>query len=472
MAKRTIPLFFTFLLVAGGMLFWQWKIYDINLKNNQHKNNNVSQQLIVDARNNQLLVRHIFSGLDKGQEYRILMSEKTNTWSCVTPDGGKCKSGDEDPQTFLSEQGEIEIQYSVTISEKTSPLIFSDWTPKLQKIEPIKTTIKVIDTARRDGTWIAGVPLQGYKKMEFVDYYVFAGQGDISSLYWQNKTLYPAKITDHLTVYSEHKNLQVNINMDNVKGLPDIPYMSLVESKDQQRFTVKGISLNENFQDAGHVEKEIAAQYFKNKLDGNLVGNSLAVDLLSALFLQTSATTEKGNFMMKELYSHLTKEQVLELQTRFLKMKIIDSRLMDKNLGEIKGLESSFFSVNLLQTQEFASLFFFDSREVRLNGQVNSKMEVIYDKDKRLYPLSQTMEGLGYNVEVLPEADAVQLDNGRNKYRFYLNRNSFRYNQSEYGLLENPLLTRNGQIYIEQSGLQSLFKININETEKEIMLST
>lgn len=471
MAKRSITLFFTFLLVAGGMLFWQWKIYDINHKNNQHKNNKVSQQLIVDARKDQLLVSHIYNDLDEDLEYRVIMPDKTKKWSCITPDGEQCTSNDEDPQSFLAEQGEMQIQYAIPVNEKSSSLILSDWTPKLQNIEPRKTTIKIIDTGRRNGTWIAGVPIQGSRKMEFIDYFVFAGQGDTSTLYWQNKNLYPMKISENLTIYSEEKDFQVKVNLNKINNLPDIPYMSLVNSKEQPGFNAKGISLNGHLHDSGEIERELTAQYFKTKLAGDLVGNSSAVDLLSALFLQTNATTPKGNFLMNELHSHLTKEQLTELNDRFRKLSNIDSRIMDENLAEIKGLDSSFFAVNLLETEKMASLFFYDSRDVRVNGKVNSEMEVIYEKEKRLYPLSKTMESLGYRVEVLAEAEVVQLDNGKNKYRFYLNRNLFSQNQSEYGLLETPLLTRNGQIYIEQSGLQSLFKINIEETEKEIRLS-
>src|SRR5690606_12698615 len=116
------------------------------------------------------------------------------------------------------------------------------------------------------------------------------------------------------------------------------------------------------------IEREIVYQYFSAKMNVTDFSNNEIIDVLSALLLEESTHTSKGEFFHEELTKNLSAFELRTFTSQVILLKEINPESLDRTLGGIKGLENSFFSFNVPHPKDMVRLYFFDSRDIRLNG--------------------------------------------------------------------------------------------------------
>ena len=142
---------------------------------------------------------------------------------------------------------------------------------------------------------------------------------------------------------------------------------------------------------------------------------------------------------------------------------------MDKVLGSIKGLNTTFFTVNRNELDPLHPLYFIDPRDVVINETTSENIQVIYRGKDILFPLVTTMNELGFVVEATDGAE-VKLSKETNRYTFYINEPFFLYNEERFGLLGQSFVVENEVIYIKHQALQSIFNVIVEEDEHKITL--
>src|SRR5690606_13845089 len=115
-----------------------------------------------------------------------------------------------------------------------------DWTPTLPDAQIIQSTIEISASARREGAWLAGIPLKGHKKMNLIDYYFFKGKGETPAPYWQPIPLLKKEINKGL-VYYKAPDLTLNYSMKELSELTNFPYFSAVLTDRHTEIIVPGL---------------------------------------------------------------------------------------------------------------------------------------------------------------------------------------------------------------------------------------
>ncbi|TCJ06101.1 hypothetical protein E0Y62_02380 [Cytobacillus praedii] len=469
---RTASLLFVALTtVIGGMLSIQWKAYskqEIQIDYTE----TVTQELSVQSSEKDLRITQRITGLQKEKEYKVNIPNELFHWTCINDNGDLCESKDENPQTFLPEQDTLTFQYTIPIQKENASFFLSEWTTTISEVTVRSTDIEIIDTLRRNGTWIAGAPLKGLKELDLIDYYLFTGIGDAPALYWQPSSLKKSQGSQHLAFYSEQAGIDNRLSFDELENLNGFPYLSVVFTNQSVGKSGKGLIVTSPIFKEEDLKRLIADQYYETKFREMPKEDKWLLDVFTAYTAKLEPETEKGRAVFKELNKKLSNEEMMQLFNRVNNESAeITAAKMDRFIYDLKGIHTRFFSLNRSESLPIIPFYYYDQRSIIINEQEKSDIEAIYKEKTLLYPFIETVKGLGFEVTMLPDHEAILVIKDNNSYRFYLNRNIFIYNEEDYGLLENPLTNLNGKYYISKEWLQQLFKVSIDEGEKAIKIS-
>lgn len=464
---------FTLLIVLCsfivGMLFWQWHVYS-DYEQPKDQTEITEQELTVESKAQQLFITQRIDGLQSGKEYRINFPESIPTWNCEQADGEICDSVDENPSSFVAENHSLILRYQIELKENNAFLL-NDWMGQLPDVEIDHTTIKVVDSARREGSWVAGFPLKGFNKLELIDYYVFAGEGDRGSLYWQSEPLNKTTAQNGLQFFSQGNNVKKDYLFESLKQVLNLSGMSVIFTSNFQE--TNGIGLMVANPDIKNelLERKIVYNYFLGKAPTLPLEERWLIDVLTSIFLAQQSNVSKGNELITEMNRVLAKDEITNLLNDIIEEESITPEILDELLGTIKEKQTHFFTLNKNEDTKLVPLYFNDARKVVLQEKIQEDIKVLLRNDEKLIPFMDTMSALGFEAKALADQETILLNKGNNNYRFYISQNIFLYNEADFGLLENPLRVINGTVYVKLKMLPEIFKANIEETENEIKIS-
>jgi hypothetical protein len=471
MWKLSFTLLFILNLVIGIMLFWQWNVYSqYNEQTSGKKAETAEQEITVETKEKLLEVTQKIKGLHSEKEYRIMVPDTISEWSCLKEDGNTCDSLDENPLSFLAENGTLKVTYSLT-PNKNGPFLLNEWMVRFPDVSIEETTIEIIDSTRRDGTWVAGFPLKGHNKLDLIDYYVFKGEGQVSSLYWQPSPLEKLKGSQSVQFFVKDKTQNIDFSFEALRQVPNFSGMSVVFTDAFADTNGNGLMIASPDTKVEVLERKIIYNYLLDLAPNLPLEERWLIDVLSSILTGLEVSIPKGNEFINELRNNLTDDELEQFKTLIFEKESISPQSLDEVLGFVKGKSTHFFTLNKNEETKLVPLYFYDSRKVYIQDEVQEDIEVLLINDEKLLPFVETMSALGYEVKLLSDEETLLLTKGHNSYRFYVNQNIFIYNQEDYGLLENPLKRIEGQIYMDASWLKSLLKVTIEETNTEFKLT-
>lgn len=469
---RTASLLFVALTIAiGGMLSMQWKAYSKQDSKIEGHSEKAIQELTIQSSEKDLHISQRITGLSKEKEYKVTIPNQLFHWTCVKDNGDLCESKDDNPQTFLPDKNTLVFQYTIPIQKEDASFFLTEWTTGIPEVTIKTTDIEIIDTFRRKGTWIAGAPLKGLKELDLIDYYFFTGIGDAPSLYWQPSSLHKNQESNQIAYFSEQVGEKNGVQFEEMKNLKGFPYLSVVFTDQFNEQSSKGILITspDNKED---IKRKLINQYYETKFKEILNEDKWLLDVFTSYTAKLEPETEKGSAILKELNKKLSAEEMEHLFNRVNnELTEITAAKLDGFIYDLKGLSTRFFTLNKSDSVSFTPFYYYDSRRIIINEKEKSDIEAIYKENTILYPFLETIRGMGFEVTMLPDQEAILVIKDNNSYRFYLNRNIFIYNEEDYGLLENPLTNLNGKYYISKEWLEQLFKVSIDEREKDIRIS-
>ncbi len=474
MWKISLSLFFALSLIIGGVLFWQWSTYsDKKADTKNIELEKVEQEITVEAQKRELKITQKISGLSSNKEYRILAPDRIKKWKCMINDKKACNSKDENPNTFLAKNGEMLLQINISMKRYgNSSFLLSDWFVTIPNTKVENSTVKIIDYAKRKGSWVTGLPLKGSKNLDYISYYQYKGANDPGSLYWQPKPLKKKDYPVGITVFYEGKK-SPDFHFDSLKNIAKFPYVSVVVSSNYNESNGEGVIVINRTTQLKLLEKRLAYSFYLTKFDQLPLEENWLLDTLASLSVNQKSKTEKGNRMIKEIRENLTSEEIKNFLKAIQREEaLLTTVKMDELLSQMLGKDTHFFTLNKNEATKFIPLYLYDQRKVLVNDEIKKDVHLIYQDKTKLFPFEITMKELGYQVKMMPDKQSILLSKGNNNYRLYLNDYIFVYNQGTYGLLEKPLKILNGTVYVEQKWLQSIFKIGVTESNEEIRLTT
>lgn len=460
--------------IIGGMLFWQWHAYSESIEPLAEELQETAEQYItVESKGNTLSITQLFLGLKKEKEYRIILPDTIGDWTCNKEDGNPCESFDDNPSSFVSDDGSLRIKYRIEFDNNKSSFLLNEWLGKLPDVNVTNTSIEIIDKARRQGTWVTGFPLKGSKKLELIDYYVFKGKGESGSLYWQPTPFSRIKGEQSLEYYinsGENKKSPFGA-LGSLKTIHNFPGLSVVFTDDFSETNGIGLMIVNPSIKEEVFERKVIYHYFLGKASNLPLEERWLIDVLTSLVIKQDSKMPKGNEFIQELRKNLSEDEILQFMSLVISEKVLTPEKLDELLGSLSDRKTRYFSLNKNEETKLIPLYFYDDRKVLVKDKLNEEIELLLVNNEKLYPFVETISALGFEIKVLSDEETLLLNKGNNSYRFYVNQNIFIYNEEDYGLLENPLKTINGKIYMESSWLESLFKVVIEENSDEVKLS-
>ncbi|WML43586.1 stalk domain-containing protein [Neobacillus sp. PS3-40] len=448
--------------------YWQWELIKGEKGAEQSSTHLVFQQITVKTEANSLQVTQVFHHLKPNHEYKILAPESIAKWTCVNKKGKECVSSDKDLKTFQPQSGDLKIQFFINLAEGQHSLLETNWLIKLQNVDVYESKIEIVDSVFRKGTWVTALPLKGFNRQKFIDYYVFEGRGEDLPLYWQATPLYRTNKSNFFTLYSQNANDQPTSSFPKLKLPSGHVYMVFIHSNEHAAISLPGLQISSDQLTAKRVQKVWLSNYFNHTFRKNGANPWLA-DVFSSLYLNEPAETEKGTFIIEQLNGQLKKLEIEKLVKAVLTQDFVQTKDLDNQLGKLKGLRTNFFSSN--KSNGSASLVFWDDSQVKINGTLVANINVLKINKELFFPFIKTMKSFGYSIKENHARHAILLKKDNNQLLFNYNQSNFIYNGQKYGLLENPFRNIDGIIYLNQNALHSLFKIEIAKFDGEILLS-
>lgn len=470
MWKITFTFFIILSAVISGLLFWQWDAYSKEMEQPADKEF-ATQKISIRTETDTLVITQKLSGLTGKKEIPFALPSEVITWNCFLEDGSECEKQEESvPSITPDNKGNIEIQYTLPIKANEKAFLFNQWLTSFSNVHVTETKVELIDSTKRNGTWVMGIPLIGNKKLDLIDYYVFEGKLANPSLYWEADTLLQEKVDSKLMIYSE-QNGNHGQAFASLQQISNRPHVTVVITSYLPEGNGNGMIITRPDIKPEMLEKKLLYSILKLKFDNLPIEQSWLVDLHVSLLLNSESQISKSNQTIQELKLKLTDEELQRyLQTFLSKENVYTPEKLDEILVSVTGKPTSFFNDNKNEDTNLIPLYFLEKRNISIKGKIQKDVHIIYLGEQKLFPFVETLSSLGFQVKVLSDNETLLLTKGLNSYRFYVNQNIFIYNEEDYGLLENPLTKINQTIYINYQWLTSLFNIQIDEDENTVYL--
>ena len=467
MKKATITLLFILFFVSLVLLIWQWKMYssekDLSLEMEQ-----VRQHFTVEAKGKELYITHNVIGLSNDKEYQISKPDSLFKWECKFENENYCKSNDDRPDTYLASNGELNFYYQIPIPNQ-SAFLLTEWIASISNVHVVQTTIDIVEREQRDSTWVAGIPQIGFKELSRIDFYTFKGEDSMPALYWQRAPIIKKDVNPFVSFFSNQSGVDESI-LQNIKPLKFKGYTSIIWTKDYNQGGGNGIRIVSSEEQLKELEGELVYSFFENKFKPLLPEEKWILELLTAEMLERPISTPKSAAVLQELSSKLSKTQRQLWSNKILLEETLNFQKLDEVLGSVKGLKTTFFTLNRNEHDPLKPLYFVDPRNVMIDEITTQNIEVVYRGKEILFPFVATMNELGFLVKSTDGAE-IELLKEENRYKFYVNEPFFYYNDEKFGLLGQPFVVENELIYIKHQALQSIFNVIVDEDENRIKLT-
>lgn len=471
MKKFSIALFILLIISISGMLIWQWNVYsNVSQEDDEKKEKIIHQEITVQPKKKKLLITQQFQGLSNGDKVKLIIPDKATDWKCFTKDGDECKPSNADPFIFSVKDGSLTVKYSLKRSSKPAFLL-KDWQVKILNSTITETYLKIIADKKGDGTWVSPLPLVAKEPLQYIDYYAFKGKGEGNLLYWQRSSLVHKKDKYGNTFYINGSNIKT-YSLKALKDLPNFDPLTIVVTDQYKEKIEPSFMIIHGHISEKELERTLVHSYLAAKFSELESDEKWLIDVFVSLHLDEKSKYKKGNQIIKELKKNLTSEELSHLDDKVIQQKgTIKISDLDEFLSKDREQKTHFFTLNKNKKEKLVPLYYYDTRKVKINDKVQKKVQAIYLRGERLYPCMETMEALGYEVQLLPDQFTLYINKGSKRYRLFLDQKIIIINEDNYGLLKKPLTQFNGKIYMKETWLKSIFRVYIFEDEKEIVLS-
>lgn len=468
MAKKTLIVISALFLMISGIIYWQWRAFHSEESVKHNVSHKIRQHVTVETYPDGLQITQIIQNLPGGKEYRLNPPAMVTKWSCVTDEGKPCRSDDQDPATFKPQAGELRVQFYIPFNDRKKSFLLSDWLMKVKNTDIFWIELEIVDSTRKTGTWVASLPFKGNKQLRYINYYFFAGNGKNPALYWQQRRLYRTVKNKYLSYYTENPAEKPACDLKNEGRYPYPVYMAIIHSKEHPAWESLGMHISSQGPTLQTFRDAWLNDYFSSKLVLQSKADAWLVEVFSALAEGKDVASPKGKFIMKQLKEKLNQSERHSLLKNVLKKKQLDVKELDRLLGNLKGLDTRFFSNNRGENQRYIPLAFYDRRPVSVNQKFTAGLHPLTQGDTLFFPFAETVRHLGFHVHV--KQGQVLLQKKGSQITFYLHENRFNKNGQEYGLLATPFKEYDGKRYINQSGLQAIFNVHLFETKSNIFI--
>jgi hypothetical protein len=469
MKKASVLIITVLIVILGGTVAWHWIAFSKKTADVESEpEEKVTMAVTVKVNQAGMNITQVFSNINDNRKYQVIIPTQAGAVNCMYEDGTPCLDVVQSPSTKVKGT-RLQFEYIIK-SDPGVELLLNDWLVMLKDINITETSVEIVDQLRRKGTWVAGLPLKGYKQMEAVNYYVFEGKNMNPSIYWQEKSL--SKLTGQRGIdYYTFSMDQAVYQFDSLKNFAMNQHLSVIMHEGNRVVRGNGILLAGNKLTDKEFEQQLAISFLSSKFNPLAKVDNWILESLASLVTNQQPGNTKSQAIVSELKDTLTGAELNDFMNSFYSSSTIDHLSLDEYMSSIKGLKTSFFTLNMQEGPGVFPLLFMDTRSVVVNGTEMDGIGVVIKGEKQLFPLAPTLEALGFKTKLGPDRRSLEILSASRTYFFNLENKTFIHNGQSFGLLENPFQNIDGQYYLEKHWLNAIFKVSVKENKENIILS-
>ena len=464
---------FVLLLLTNGLLIFIHYNEAGNVTAGSAIQLSYGQEIEVMNRADGLYVRHHFTQLSDSR-LEIVWPEESIDRACYLKDADTCLRLNENTTAF--EAGEAESQsISYVIPNKGAKgkvMLFKDIFAKLHNASVSTTIMHITDEMNLEGQWVNGLEQLGKKTMDLVNYSLFKGYGAVTDLYWQ-KVEQPLLYTnDRLTVYGDANPDVTDSQFQKMVGglaMIDAPHSVIILGNksgevDSNRFTITKKTDLKKVIDLLQIN-HLSNQY---KLPSD---EPWTTEIIASLLSGRAIGSDIAHSAYDLLSEHFTGDE-MEQMTKSIRQKNnedLNGGLLDKVFQEVTGFRTSFFEKNSQATNKLYPLLLEDAKDLYVTGENRVGSGVIIKEGKMLYPVTEILSELGYNIS--KNEQSLYIESTTKNYRFPMKEKFYVYNERRFDVLSIPFERIEDEFYFEESIFIRIFHVEIEKTEEKITIN-
>lgn len=463
-------IFFVLLIINAALLYVHYS--NSAVADGYDKNAlTYSQEIEVQYDGKQFIVTHHFTNLAP-LDYDIEWPKGSSDIACVESEITQCTRSDEQLSKIVAgEATEQTYRYTLPKPEAVQG-VFEVGQPfaKIANAAPQLTTVHIVDETTSGGMWVTGLEQIGTHQLEDFHYFLFAGVGEVTDLFWQQEvtplahrgerfTLFDRAVTDEefgehideLLTQFKSKHMTVVLHQGN-HNIEANRYVALPESEKEN---IANVLFTKSVQTAYGIpleERKIA-------------------ELVGSILLEQPIGTPPANAAYGKLTETLAADDLVRLENalREPQEEPLTAERFDQLVGSASHSEVNYFS-EMLAGQTPEHLLLYEPKEVVHGEKVLEGVQPIKMKGQLYYPLRPLLAAFDY--EVTSDEQSIHVKSEDETFRFSLIDSFYVYQQKRVNLRQSPYMLINGQYYFEEQSLLRIFKLIFEHHEDEIQVSS
>lgn len=464
--KIMVRLLILLLLVDGLLLYMHYRDAG-NLTAKGHGKSTYSQEIEVTNRPDGLYIRHHFKDLS-AKLHTIEWPTMSTKRSCYMEDSVACSRLDEDLTAFVEGDGtEQSIMYVIPkehIMQKTA--LYKNIFASLSDSESSANVLHLTDEMGLGGLWVNGLELVGSKKMDLIDYALFQGYGELTDLYWQRNHQPIAYEGNQLSVFGTSADVEMFKETDEVLGSVNATHATIVIDEENppivsNRFTIT------NGANAKGIAEGLLVNNTYNRFELSKEAR-LSAEIVTSLLSEKAIGDKKTHLVYEALNENLSETELQQVVKKVdaRKGETMNAAVLDDVLQEVTGYKSSYFEKNNNTDQPLYPFLLEDPRQVHINGEEHSDVAIILNDGKILYPATQIMRKLGFDIK--SNEQSLYIEGNMGNFRFPMKEPFYVYNERKYNLSGVPFERIGDEFYFQEAPFIRIFIVGINKTGDNI----
>ncbi len=430
-----------------------------------------SQEIEVEYDGTHFIITHHFTNLAP-LDYDIEWPKGSTNIQCVENEMSSCARSDEQlSQIVAGEAKEQTYRYTLAKPQSIQGILEVEKPfAMIANAAPQLTTVHIVDETANGGMWVTGLEQIGTHQLEDFHYFLFAGVGEVTDLFWQQEatplahrgerfTLFDRAVTDEK--FGEH--------IDELLAQFKSKHMTIVLHQGKHNIeTDRFVALPES-------EKENIANVLFTKSVQTAYGIPLEerkiAELVGSILLGEPIGTPPANVAFAKLNETLAADDLVRLENtlREPQEEPLTAERFDRLVGAASRSEVNYFS-EMLAGEAPEQLLLYEPKEVVLGEEILQGVKPIKMKGQLYYPIRPLLAAFDY--EVTSDEQSIHVKSADETYRFSLIDPFYVYQEKRVNLRQSPYIFINGQYYFEEQSLLRIFKLIFEHHEEEIQVSS
>lgn len=422
-----------------------------------------NQEIEVTVQNDELLVTQHFTSLP-AERIEIQWPKNSESRKCWEEESTDCNRLNDANTAFIeSDTSSQSIEYRIPYNSNASYV--SSVFATLKKGDVYQTILHITDESDVKRRVIAEIKPVAYEAFDEISYYLFRGEGPVSTLYFANSSIPVHYEGDNVTVYGKGMKKKTIEQYEEKLVSLGHPHAVIIANKHQLENASKRMILSNEKQLRQAFERLIANTFYDRYDVGK--ENHYVSHITMSLLLDEPLGNKRIKQVVATVKEALTEQEYTAFMEQLKKAEgqTVKEEQLDEILGEVLQVKTSFIQKNRDLSKSFYPFILEGSEQVMVENQLTSIHASIVEHEN-FYPLNDLLETLAYQVRT--NEHSLYVEGNDEVYRFPVNELFYVFNERRYNTKKRLIHKIGDELYMSEANIQRIFPITFTKKDQEI----